>query len=807
MGGEPLAMTCECNDDFKSFAKEIQMRQQDMICVSEYHINAASKLLNVDPVDTEKALIQFGCKFWPQTSEYRNYNSPQLPVSKSELCTILLQFGHKLAPLFYAQHRQWSIWLDRDIESRAKSRTFAIDNNTQPIFEALLRYFTEADFVVSEALQVLKEKGFHQPKSSHVFQVAKNMNCQAPFSLVYASVMMKLLHEQSERLHQTISTEIPDVKLSDTHEKLGFWGFDDSGFIVRTSQQGRRTVTMKGSRYNLCGKSLTKLLPFIESEMHVQVNPLVEFEEASIVWCRPRASKLDAFDQNLLRQSFSRVSFETLDRIRHGTGHSQEDVYHIRCGDLMRIPDAVVWPPSEAEVEKLVNMARQKGWCLIPFGGGTNVSNATRCPAENVEKRQIISVDMKQMNRVLWVNETDGLAHAEAGITGRHLVEELERRGFTMGHEPDSIEFSTLGGWIATKASGMKRSKYGNIEDIVKSCRVIGAEGLLWKGAENEKVISGRVAEGLDVCSLLIGSEGCLGIITSAVIRVWPLPEAREYDSVILPSFRDGLQFVRAVARLGSNIPASVRLLDNAHFRLGQALRPDVSSILGQLKEMVIKAASSILGNFDRMSVVCATISYEGSAREVHLQKKLIKELAGLHGGVLLGPNIGKSGYELTFMIAYLRDFAMTYHLLGESFETFVPWSKIESLVAGTKERIVKEHRSRLLPGTPFVGCRVTQLYHEGACLYFYLCISFEGVDNASAVFSELEEAARDEILKQGGSLSHHHGIGKLRAPLLKGRASVGFDKTLASVKKGIDKDNIFGARNGPFAFCSEKNL
>jgi alkyldihydroxyacetonephosphate synthase len=202
--------------------------------------------------------------------------------------------------------------------------------------------------------------------------------------------------------------------------------------------------------------------------------------------------------------------------------------------------------------------------------------------------------------------------------------------------------------------------------------------------------------------------------------------------------------------------------------------------------------------------VVCATIGYEGSKFDVQAQKRKMRELAGMHGGVMLGSKIGKSGYELTFMIAYLRDFAMTYHLLGESFETFAPWSKIESLIAATKQRIVEEHASRLLPGVPFVGCRVTQLYHEGACLYFYLCISFDGVEHPSEVFTALEKAARDEILIQGGSLSHHHGIGKIRAPMLKGRSSSGFDKTMAGIKKGIDKDNIFGARNGVFAFCSE---
>ena len=142
----------------------------------------------------------------------------------------------------------------------------------------------------------------------------------------------------------------------------------------------------------------------------------------------------------------------------------------------------------------------------------------------------------------------------------------------------------------------------------------------------------------------------------------------------------------------------------------------------------------------------------------------------------------------------------MTYHLLSESFETFVPWSKVENLIAATKNRISQEHSSRCLPGVPFVGCRVTQLYHEGVCLYFYLCFSFDGVENASQIFSELEKAARCEILKQGGSLSHHHGIGKLRAPLLKERASPAFHKTMDSIKEAVDSDNIFGARNGIFA-------
>ena len=172
------------------------------------------------------------------------------------------------------------------------------------------------------------------------------------------------------------------------------------------------------------------------------------------------------------------------------------------------------------------------------------------------------------------------LAHIEAGITGRALVQEMARRGYTIGHEPDSIEFSTLGGWIATKASGMKRNKYGNIEDIVKSVRIAGSGGLLWRGNRNEEtVVNGRESRGMDLNSVAIGSEGSFGIVTSAVVRIWPLPECQDHDSVIFPDFEHGLRFARDVARLGPNVPSSVRLLDNEHFRLGQALQGDSSLI------------------------------------------------------------------------------------------------------------------------------------------------------------------------------------------------------------------------------------
>lgn len=800
---DPLSLDCKSDNDFRRLVDEIQIRQQKEIVVSEYHIKAASKTFNIKETVLETALQKLGCRCWPRT---HIPDIPKLPTDQTTLLTIVLHFGHVLAPFFFEKRRKWSVWLSR-VRDSSTQESMVLDNDIQPLYDQLELYFDSADAVVNDAILRLKHKGFIEPDRDHIFQTAEAITrSDVPAPILRAAILMKVPVEKDEQCapFSRLSVDIANTNLSDGIEKLGFWGFNDSGFIAKTDDRGKRYVTMKGARYSLCGKRMTKILPFIESSLHVKINLSKEFTTMHPRWSSNVESDITATDKKYLDNLVDgQLSFSTLDRLRHGTGHSQEDVFALRHGEDIRIPDAVLWPSSDEQVAAVVNAARKKGWCLIPFGGGTNVTEATRCPSKQIEARPILSISMKRMDRLIWLNEEDGLAQVEAGIIGRKLVEILDRRGYTMGHEPDSIEFSTLGGWIATKASGMKRSKYGNIEDIVVSARIAGPNGLLWKGSNDQKIVPGRHSEGIDVHTLAFGSEGCLGIITSAVIRIWPLPEVRKYDSVVFPRFADGLQFMKELSREPRMMPASVRLLDNAQFRFGQALRPDEPSWFQGTKDAVTKTLVSLYlaKDFDPESVVCATISYEGSNREVREQMVTVSKLSRIYGGVMLGSKLGKSGYDLTYMIAYLRDFAMTYHILGESFETFVPWSKIESVIAATKKRVVSEHASRLLPGVPFICCRVTQLYHEGACLYFYMCFNFEGFeDRASAIFADLERAAREEILKQGGSLSHHHGLGKLRSAFAKTRASSEFRNVIASMKDSMDKDNVFGARNGLFS-------
>jgi alkyldihydroxyacetonephosphate synthase len=300
---------------------------------------------------------------------------------------------------------------------------------------------------------------------------------------------------------------------------------------------------------------------------------------------------------------------------------------------------------------------------------------------------------------------------------------------------------------------------------------------------------------GGDPARWLIGSEGRLGIVTSAVLKIFPLPELRRFGSVLFHDFDAGFGFLHDVQRSGA-APASVRLMDNLQFQFGQAVRPARSG-LGALTSRLQKLYVLRARGFDPDRMVACTLLFEGSAAEVAAQERAVYRLAAKHGGMKAGAENGERGYQLTFAIAYIRDFMMEHWVLAESFETAVPWSRAQALCANVKQRLWQEHAKRGLPGRPFVSCRVTQLYDTGVCIYFYFGIYYKGVEHASEVYAELERAARDEILRSGGSLSHHHGVGKLRQPFLPrvfGETALAWRRRQ---KQALDPGNLFGSGNG----------
>lgn len=570
-------------------------------------------------------------------------------------------------------------------------------------------------------------------------------------------------------------------------ESLDVWGFKDTGFAI----DGQGVVRLTGNRYEICGQDLPSLVPWIEDVMQVQIEPR-EVHASNYPVQIPEAVTNAAFNDAI--RAFlaeDQISDAPQIRLRHGHGHTQAEMYAIKYGQVERCPDLVVYPRQESDVVRLVEIAKELNVCLIPYGGGTNVTDALKCPAG--ERRAIVSVDMRQMNKILWIDPANRMACIESGAVGRHIMTQLAEHGFTMGHEPDSVEFSTLGGWIATHASGMKKNRYGNIEDIVLDFNMVTADGTL-----SRKDLNPRESIGPDPRRFIFGSEGNLGIITQAVVKLFVLPEVQTYGSVLFPDFQAGVAFMYDLQHEGSP-PASVRLVDNIQFQFSMALKPRKTGIEVHKSRLEKLFVTKVKG-FDPNKMVACTLVFEGTAAEVASQEETLYRIASRHGGMKGGGANGRKGYQLTFGIAYIRDFIMNHYVIAESFETSMPWSKAIALQDNVKRRVLREHAARNLPGKPFITCRVTQVYQTGVCIYFYLAFYYKGVENPSQTFAEIEHAAREEILASGGSLSHHHGIGKLRKAFM---PQIMSDPTLAwnaRTKAAVDPQNVFGVGNQQMA-------
>ncbi len=282
----------------------------------------------------------------------------------------------------------------------------------------------------------------------------------------------------------------------------------------------------------------------------------------------------------------------------------------------------------------------------------------------------------------MWIDEKNLVAKIQAGINGQELERQLGEKGFCTGHEPDSMEFSTLGGWVATRASGMKKNLYGNIEDILVHVTTVTPKGVVQKSCQVP-----RISNGPDIHHFILGSEGTLGVVTDAVLKIRPLPSCVKYGSVVFPTFEDGIEFMQEVARQKC-APASLRLLDNEQFAFGQALKTDTGSMFQSFVDGLKKFYITKVKGFDHHEMSVATLLFEGTKEDVAQHEVRLYNIAKQHRGLPAGEENGEKGYMLTFAIAYLRDLAFDYYIIAESFETSCPWNKVSQLIKNVKRTL-----------------------------------------------------------------------------------------------------------------------
>jgi alkyldihydroxyacetonephosphate synthase len=260
-------------------------------------------------------------------------------------------------------------------------------------------------------------------------------------------------------------------------------------------------------------------------------------------------------------------SSQARDRLTHAYGKSYRDLVRLRAGTLTNPPDAVVWPTTDEQVEAVLRLAGVHGFAVIPYGGGTSVVGGLEMPSYQAS-RPFISLDLGRMAEVLEVDLDSMLATVQAGILGPKLEAALQAQGVTLGHYPQSFEFSTLGGWVAARSAGQQSTRYGKIESMVVALRIITPAGVL------ETRALPAAAQGPDLNQMAIGSEGVFGVITRVTVKIHAIPERKDYRALVFPSWSQGQQALKSIMQ-SDRRPATLRLSDvsetRALFKLREA--------------------------------------------------------------------------------------------------------------------------------------------------------------------------------------------------------------------------------------------
>jgi alkyldihydroxyacetonephosphate synthase len=436
------------------------------------------------------------------------------------------------------------------------------------------------------------------------------------------------------------------------------------------------------------------------------------------------ASRLTAEDVEVLREA-SELTIEDEERLFHSLGKGYLDLLDARKGRI-EATDAVILPDSVDEVRRVLEVAANRGLAVVPFGGGTSVQGGVR-PLRGTH-RAVVTVDLRRLNRVLEVDEESLLVRAEAGILGPELEEALQGRGLTMGHYPQSFHFSTLGGWIATRSSGHLSGLYGRIEDMVQSVKVVTPAG---------EVITKEVparATGPELRELLVGSEGVLGIIVEAVLRVRQLPEARQERSFLFGSFSQALEATRRLVQADIS-PALLRVSDE--------------------EETGVLLAVAGIETEDDVSI--AILGFEGPSAKTSDEMRAALEAWKGSGGLDMGPEAAEAWREEYYRTPYLRDELVARSVLVETLETASSWSRLVALHNAVHETVREAYDEQGIQGLVF--CHLSHAYRVGGSLYFTLLApQLEGREREQ--WMELKQRATEAILREGGTLSHHHGIG-----------------------------------------------
>jgi len=449
----------------------------------------------------------------------------------------------------------------------------------------------------------------------------------------------------------------------------------------------------------------------------------------------------------ILKESLGeKISTREVDLVSYSHDYWPITLHWLIKGEVPALPDAVVWPESTEEVQLVVRTAYELNVPVYPYGGGSGVLGGT------VPEGGGIVVDLKRIRDVA-LNEEDLIVEAGAGVNGYYLEKYLESKGYTLGHFPQSLYPSTVGGWIATKATGQFSTKYGGIEDMV-----LGLEVVLPWGDIVDLPPHPRTATGPDLRRLFIGSEGVFGIVTRAWLKIWPMPEERVMVSFVSESLNDALESVRRILRRGAK-PAVVRIYDEIetkrHFYM-------FDEAYGKIMTVMI---------------------LEGDKNVVEAERKIVEEE---FQGRPLGEEPVEHWLKTRFDVKEASEFA-PLGVVFDTIEVSSRWSNAVRLYENVRKAMMNVN------GTLFASAHASHFYPQGVCFYF----TFAGVPRGDPFeyYESVWDAAMRATLESGGSISHHHGIGRQRRKWLPEELDKAIE-VLRRIKEALDERHVMNPGN-----------
>ncbi|MCG6963760.1 MAG: FAD-binding oxidoreductase [Acidobacteria bacterium] len=443
------------------------------------------------------------------------------------------------------------------------------------------------------------------------------------------------------------------------------------------------------------------------------------------------------------------ASSEPSDRLAHARGQGLPDILRLRAGSLPAWPDAVCRPADAGEVDALLAACSREQLRVIPWGGGTSVTGGVN---PSPDDGPVVTLDLAEMAALEGVDPVSRLVTFGAGATGPRVEAALAEHGLTLGHFPQSWELSTVGGWVVTRSSGQESLGYGRIDDLVAGLEAVAPAGRLALPAQPGS------AAGPDLRRLLLGSEGRLGVVTSITLRVRPRPAVTIVEAALMHSWADGLEAARDLVQGGSRLTM---------IRLSDAVETEVAMAIG----LASTGAAPLVRAYLRLRGLgpesCLLLyGAAGDPADADAELAGARWVIGGHHGVHLGRRPGRHWLSDRFRHPYLRDALLDAGYLTDTLETAATWLGLDALRDGVTAAITGAAESANERAA--VLCHVSHPYPDGASLYFTFFMTATGdLERDVARWAEVKRAATAAIVAGGGTISHHHGVGRWHAPWL----------------------------------------